>query len=75
MILNNTGGNRSKSAVVSKYIRKNAPNLLTLSCVPSESKAGIIVSVELVKISSIQERVDYIIKKTRPEKQSSKIFY
>lgn len=70
MILNNNRPNSMASADLS-FLMKNSSNSIKFSWLTSPNSTGyILVSVELVRILTVDERVDFIIKKGTPEKSS-----
>jgi hypothetical protein len=53
------------------FLMKNSSNSIKFSWLTSPNSTGyILVSVELVRILTVDERVDFIIKKGTPEKSS-----
>ena len=75
MVLNNNQPNTMVSADLS-FLIKSSVNSLKFSWTSSGNTSGyILVSVELVKILTVDERVGYIIKKANPVKPSKmKVF-
>ena len=74
MILNNTVANAVVSADLTMF-SKEFTNTFKISWTPSNADGFILISIELVEMLSIDQRVDQIIKKAIPEKKTSKKYY
>ena len=74
MILNNTVANAVVSADLTMF-SKEFTNAFKISWTPSNADGFILISIELVEMLSIDQRVDQIIKKAIPEKKTSKKYY